>query len=170
MSRPRQSAPRQPRSQAPGRRRARGRERRGRAFSPELVPTLQRVLELLGALAPRLRTWWALNPAILTVAMLQLWRGARRGNGYLPLGALSRAMPLDQSEKARWERLLLVLTVAYSLAVLRGAGPARSEGPLGGDPPPIPCALRGPGGAGAHPAARRALSRARCLPPGSLPP
>lgn len=101
MSRPRQSAPRQPRRQAPGRRRARGRERRGRAFSPELVPTLQRVLELLGALAPRLRTWWALNPAILTVAMLQLWRGARRGNGYLPLGALSRAMPLDQSEKAR---------------------------------------------------------------------
>jgi hypothetical protein len=33
--------------------------------------------------------------ALLTVAMLQLWRGARSGNGGLTLGALSRTLPLD---------------------------------------------------------------------------
>jgi hypothetical protein len=37
--------------------------------------------------------------------MLQLWRGARSGNGWLTLCALSRTLPLDESEKARSKRL-----------------------------------------------------------------
>ena len=79
--------------------------RRGQAFSPELVPTLARVRALLRSLTPELRRWLALNLALLTVAMLQLWRGARSGHGYLTLAALSRAMPLEEGEKARSKRL-----------------------------------------------------------------
>jgi DDE family transposase len=79
--------------------------RRGRAFSPELGPTLARVRTLLDACSPGLRRWLALNLALLTVAMLQLWRGARSGHGYLTLAALSRALPLAEGEKARSKRL-----------------------------------------------------------------
>lgn len=79
--------------------------RRGRAFSPELGPTLARVGALLDACSPGLRRWLALNLALLTVAMLQLWRGARSGHGYLTLAALSRALPLAEGEKARSKRL-----------------------------------------------------------------
>ena len=95
-----------------GQRRAaaeRRRRRRGRAFSPELAPTLDRVLALLGQVAPDLRKWLALNVAILTVAMLQLWRGARSGHGFLTLCAVSRAMPLEENEKARSKRLYRLL-------------------------------------------------------------
>lgn len=77
------------------------RRRAGRAFSPELERTLEQVLAVLGKLRPDLPKWLALNLAILTVAVLQLWRGARSGNGYLTLCALSRAMPLEEDEKAR---------------------------------------------------------------------
>jgi hypothetical protein len=70
---------------------------------------MERMLELLGLLAPDLRKWLALNLTILTVAMLQLWRGARSGNGYLTLCALSRAMPLQEREKARSKRLYRLL-------------------------------------------------------------
>lgn len=83
--------------------------RAGRAFSPELTRTLEQVLAVLGRLCPELRKWLALNLAILTVAMLQLWRGARSGNGYLTLCALSRAMPLEEDEKARSKRLYRLL-------------------------------------------------------------
>jgi len=79
--------------------------RRGRAFSPELAPTLTRVQGLLDTCTPGLRRWLALNLALLTVAMLQLWRGARSGHGYLTLAALSRALPLEEGEKARSKRL-----------------------------------------------------------------
>jgi hypothetical protein len=41
--------------------------------------------------------------------MLQLWRGARSGNGWLSLCALSRTLPLDQNEKARSKRLYRLL-------------------------------------------------------------
>jgi hypothetical protein len=41
--------------------------------------------------------------------MLQLWRGARSGNGGLTLCALSRTLPLDESEKARSKRLYRLL-------------------------------------------------------------
>jgi hypothetical protein len=41
--------------------------------------------------------------------MLQLWRGARSGNGWLTLCAISRTMPLDESEKARSKRLYRLL-------------------------------------------------------------
>ena len=45
----------------------------------------------------------------MTVAMLQLWRGARSGNGWLTLCALSRTLPLDEPEKARSKRLYRLL-------------------------------------------------------------
>jgi len=115
MVRPRRSS----RARAPrpaARPRAAGQTRRrrtGRAFSPELAPALTRVLELLGRLAPDLRKWLALNVAILTVAMLQLWRGARSGHGCLTLCALSRAMPLEEDEKARSKRLYRLLRNAH---------------------------------------------------------
>jgi hypothetical protein len=51
--------------------------RRGRALSPELAPTVRQVRALLQSAAPGLRRWLGLNLALLTVAMLQLWRGAR---------------------------------------------------------------------------------------------
>lgn len=87
--------------------------RRGRAFEPELAPTIEAVLETLGRMAPGLRKWLALNLAILTVAMLQLWRGSRSGNGWLTLCALSRTMPLDENVKARSKRLYRLLANPY---------------------------------------------------------
>ncbi len=83
--------------------------RRGRAFAPEQAPTLERVQRLLATCAPDLRRWLALNLALLTVAMLQLWRGARSGHGHLTLAALSRAVPLETREKARSKRLARLL-------------------------------------------------------------
>jgi hypothetical protein len=47
------------------------------------------VLHLLATAAPELGRWLSLGLALLTVAMLQLWRGARSGNGWLTLCALS---------------------------------------------------------------------------------
>lgn len=84
-------------------------KRRGRAFDPELAPMIARVLEVLAKLTPDLRKWLALNIAILTVAMLQLWRGARGGHGGITLCALSRTIPLDENEKARSKRLYRLL-------------------------------------------------------------
>jgi DDE family transposase len=83
--------------------------RRGRAFSPELRPTLARVQALLDTCSPGLRRWLTLNLALLTVAVLQLWRGARSGHGSLTLAALSRALPLEEGEKARSKRLARLL-------------------------------------------------------------
>jgi hypothetical protein len=83
--------------------------RRGRALSPELAPTLRRVRALLRSCTPGLRQWLALNLALLTVAMLQLWRGARSGHGHLTLAALSRTLPLEEGEKARSKRLARLL-------------------------------------------------------------
>jgi hypothetical protein len=88
---------------------ARERKKRGRAFEPELAGTIEQLLEVMRALAPELRRWLALNLALLTVAMLQLWRGARSGNGLLSLCALSRTMPLDEGEKVRSKRLYRLL-------------------------------------------------------------
>ena len=67
------------------------------------------MIGLLAGVAPELGRWLSLGLALLTVAMLQLWRGARSGNGGLTLGALSRALPLDQREKARCKRLYRLL-------------------------------------------------------------
>jgi hypothetical protein len=67
------------------------------------------VRPLLRACTPELRRWLALNLALLTVAMLPLWRGARSGHGYLALAALSRALPLEEGEKARSQRLARLL-------------------------------------------------------------
>lgn len=83
--------------------------RAGRAFEPEQAPMIERVLQLLAAVAPDLGRWLSLGLALLTVAMLQLWRGARSGNGGLTLCALSRTLPLDQNEKARSKRLYRLL-------------------------------------------------------------
>ena len=99
--------PRQPR-----RRRGDARSRTcraGRAFEREHAPTIARVLQLLGAAAPDLGRWVSLGLALLTVAMLQLWRGARSGHGWLTLCALSRTLPLDEQEKARSKRLYRLL-------------------------------------------------------------
>ena len=70
---------------------------------------IERVLQLLATTAPELGRWLSLGLALLTVAMLQLWRGARSGNGWLTLCALSRTLPLDESEKARSKRLYRLL-------------------------------------------------------------
>jgi hypothetical protein len=83
--------------------------RTGRAFEPELAGTIEQILETMRMLAPELRKWLALNLALLTVAMLQLWRGARSGNGGLTLCALSRTMPLEEAEKTRSKRLYRLL-------------------------------------------------------------
>jgi Transposase DDE domain len=83
--------------------------RAGRAFEPEQAPTINRVLHLLSSTAPELGRWLTLSLALLTVAMLQLWRGARSGNGWLTLCALSRTLPLDENEKARSKRLYRLL-------------------------------------------------------------
>ena len=107
------TAIRQPRRQGTPTGRPRADERRtrraGRAFEPEQAPTIERVLQLLGAAAPDLGRWVSLGLALLTVAMLQLWRGARSGNGWLTLCALSRTLPLDEPEKARSKRLYRLL-------------------------------------------------------------
>ena len=85
------------------------RRRAGRAFDPEQEPLIERLLALLAAVTPELGRWLSLGLALLTVAMLQLWRGARSGNGRLTLAALSRTLPLDQKEKARSKRLYRLL-------------------------------------------------------------
>lgn len=64
---------------------------------------------MLEATAPELGRWLCLGLALLTVAMLLLWRGARGGSGRLTLGALSRTLPLDENEKARSKRLYRLL-------------------------------------------------------------
>lgn len=96
-----------------GRRRRRSPKERkraaGRAFAPEHAATIERVRNLLLATAPDLGRWLALSLALLTVGMLQLWRGARSGNGWLSLCALSRTLPLDECEKARSKRLYRLL-------------------------------------------------------------
>jgi hypothetical protein len=97
------------RSQRKTRRDEERRRRAGRAFEAEQAPTLERVLKLLASVAPDLGRWLSLGLALLTVAMLQLWRGARSGNGWLTLCALSRTLPLDESEKARSKRLYRLL-------------------------------------------------------------
>ena len=92
------------------RRNARARQRHaGRAFEPSQAPTVQHLQELLQAAAPELGRWLALGLALLSVAMLQLWRGARSGNGWLTLAAISRCLPLDENEKARSKRLYRLL-------------------------------------------------------------
>jgi hypothetical protein len=83
--------------------------RAGRAFEPEQAPLIERVIGLLASAAPELGRWLALGLALLTVAMLQLWRGARSGNGGLTLCALSRTLPLEENEKARSKRLYRLL-------------------------------------------------------------
>lgn len=85
------------------------RRRTGRAFDPDHAPTIERVLGLLTTAAPDLGRWLALGVALLTVAMLQLWRGARSGHGGLTLCALSRTLPLEEAEKARSKRLYRLL-------------------------------------------------------------
>ena len=87
----------------------RRRRRAGKAFEPEQAPRIERVLQLLATVAPGLGRWLSLGLALLTVAMLQLWRGARSGNGGLTLCALSRTLPLDENEKARSKRLYRLL-------------------------------------------------------------
>jgi len=87
----------------------RRKRRAGRAFEPQQAPTIERVLHLLAVTAPGLGRWLSLALALLTVAMLQLWRGARSGNGWLTLCALSRTLPLDENEKARSKRLYRLL-------------------------------------------------------------
>ena len=105
--------PRRPPRRHPLRRRladAPARTRRaGRAFDREQAPTIAGVLHLLTVAAPDLGRWLALGLALVTVAMLQLWRGARSGNGWLTLCALSRTLPLDEAEKARSKRLYRLL-------------------------------------------------------------
>ena len=98
-----------PRPRGPQSHPAAARRRAGRAFDRDHAPTIERVLALLTTVTPDLGRWLALGLALLTVAMLQLWRGARSGNGGLTLCALSRTLPLDEAEKARSKRLYRLL-------------------------------------------------------------
>jgi Transposase DDE domain len=94
----------------PSRRSPEERTRRaGRAFCAEQAPKITDFLRLLATAAPNLGRWISLGLALLTMAMLQLWRGARSGNGRLTLCALSRTMPLEENEKARSKRLYRLL-------------------------------------------------------------
>ncbi len=104
MTRSRRATPASPRATAETRQR-----RAGRAFDPDLAPTIARVVALLTTATPDLGRWLALGLGLLTVAMLQLWRGARSGHGGLTLCALSRTLPLDESEKMRSKRLYRLL-------------------------------------------------------------
>lgn len=83
--------------------------RTGRAFEHDQAPIIEHLLRMLAATAPELGRWLCLGLALLTVAMLQLWRGARGGSGQLTLGALSRTLPLEENEKARSKRLYRLL-------------------------------------------------------------
>lgn len=81
-------------------------ERRGgTAFARGQKTTIEQVMNMLRRLSPEMGKWLVVHLALLTVATLQLWRGARSGNGRLTLCALSRALPLDEPEKARSKRL-----------------------------------------------------------------
>jgi hypothetical protein len=64
---------------------------------------------MVSRLSPETGKWLVLNIAIMAVAMLVLWRGARSGNGHIPLCALARTMPMDTNEKAREKRLYRLL-------------------------------------------------------------
>src|SRR3972149_12098435 len=75
--------------------------RAGRAFVPEQAPTIERVLQLLVAAAPERGRWLSLGLALLTIPMLQLWRGAGSGNGWLPLCAPSRTPAPHATEQGR---------------------------------------------------------------------
>jgi hypothetical protein len=86
------SAARPPARARRGRSPAETRRRAGRAFDPEQAPLIESVLTLVTATAPDLGRWLTLGLALLTVAMLQLWRGARSGHGGLTLCALSRTL------------------------------------------------------------------------------
>lgn len=97
------------RPRASPRRREEHARRAGRAFEPDQATLIERVSGLLATAAPDLGRWLTLGLALLTVAMLQLWRGARSGNGGLTLCALSRTLPLDEKEKARSKRLYRLL-------------------------------------------------------------
>jgi hypothetical protein len=83
--------------------------RRGRGFTVEQAGLIEQVMDAVGQLAPDLRKWLALNIPIVIVAVLELWGGGRSGNGWLTLCALARALPLDESEKAREKRLYRLL-------------------------------------------------------------
>lgn len=104
-------AARQPRRQQKGRRKDPNQRRRraGRAFEPTQALTVERVLQLLAGTVPEMGRWLSLGLALLSVAMLQLWQGARSGNGGLTLDALSRTLPLDESPKTRSKRLYRLL-------------------------------------------------------------
>ena len=78
-------------------------------MAPDQAAWVTRVEALIATWAPDLGKWLALNLALLTIAVLQLWRGARSGNGGLTLGALSRALPLQEGEQARGKRLARLL-------------------------------------------------------------
>lgn len=82
---------------------------RGRGFIEEERSLVERVMEMILRLSPDTGKWLVLNIAIVAVAMLVLWRGARSGNGNISLCALARTMPLEVNEKYREKRLYRLL-------------------------------------------------------------
>jgi len=85
-------------------------KRSGRAFTKEDRKKIYKIMEVLNHCYPGLRKWLSMNLSILTVAMMTLWSGARSGNGWLSLSALSRVMPLLVPEKMRSKRLYRLLS------------------------------------------------------------
>lgn len=83
--------------------------RRGRAFSPREKELAHQMMATLERVWPGFRKWLVLNLTNLTLAVLTLCGGARSGNGWLTLGALSRAMPLAIRQKMREKRLRRLL-------------------------------------------------------------
>jgi len=88
-------------------------KRRGRAFTPDEKPLVASAMEMLARASPGLRKWLVLNLALVTVAVLQLFRGARSGNGGLSLYALARTLPLDLPPAAREKRLCRLLECSH---------------------------------------------------------
>lgn len=100
--------PRPKRPRTPPLRRSHAR-RTGRAFAPQAKPLLHKLMQTLEQLSPDLRRWLVLNLALVTFAVMQLWKGARSGYGGLTLSAVSRLLPLELKEKMRAKRLWRLL-------------------------------------------------------------
>lgn len=65
----------------------------------------RKILRLLGLYRGTIRITLLRNIALVTHALLTLFRGARGGNGWLSQAALARCLPLESSPKGREQRL-----------------------------------------------------------------
>ncbi len=71
----------------------------------EYDPLLRKLLELLLVYRGMIRVTILKNIALVTYALITLFRGARGGNGWLSKAALARCLPLGTGPKEREQRL-----------------------------------------------------------------